>query len=59
MALLGETEEGARLSGASALSLIVAEEKSPARALYAKCGFLERGRAAAGGHSSIRMVKAL
>lgn len=54
-ALLSDSEARARLYGAAALSLLVFEGNAPARALYAKYGFEERGRFTVAGRTSLRI----
>jgi len=58
-ALLEDAEARARERGAGALSLLVAEGNAPARSLYAKHGFRERGRFTVAGRTSLRMGKPL
>ncbi|HOX13781.1 MAG TPA: GNAT family N-acetyltransferase [Spirochaetia bacterium] len=58
-ALLSDAESRARRHGAAALSLMVSEGNAPARSLYVKFGFEERGRFTVAGRTSLRMGKAL
>ncbi|NLJ45953.1 MAG: GNAT family N-acetyltransferase [Treponema sp.] len=57
--LLADAEARARRHGAAALSLMVSEGNAPARSLYEKFGFGERGRFTVAGRTSIRMGKGM
>ncbi len=56
-ALLADAASRARLHGAASLSLMVSEGNAPARSLYRKFGFEERGRFTVAGRTSLRMGK--